>query len=390
VLDPTLKRVHPRCRNDTESNPPPQPEIELCVPMSNSFNTTPDRRQSPRTKLVETAYIGMGPENGGLVLDVSDGGLSFHAVAPVQPAETVHFLLSMRGQTRIEGSGEVVWTNEMRTVCGLRFTSLSGGAREYLNAWTNQSRTPADAVESAFSPDPSETPQAEVAPPSLERQSDANAEPLFAIPPADQVYGSESEGRSLLQEPVFYWIMFGILAAAITVTAFNYGVHVGRTQISSASQPAANPGPQKESPLLPPAAIPPSPVASDAFVNESKTNDTTATTSQRPGAEVHGAVASDQRAEQALEAGKSELAAALAYLNVENGQRDSSKAVPQLWAAIGKGNSDAEVILAGLYVKGEGVAKNCQQARVLLIAAAKSGNAGAKLKLNELKTHGCP
>ena len=48
-----------------------------------SFAVKPDRRHSPRTKLVEIAYIGMGPENGGLVLDVSDGGLSFHAVAPV-------------------------------------------------------------------------------------------------------------------------------------------------------------------------------------------------------------------------------------------------------------------------------------------------------------------
>src|SRR5271155_3600844 len=120
-----------------------------------------ERRQFPRTKLVEIAYLGMGPENGGLVLDVSDGGLSFHAVAPVQPAETIHFLLSLRGHSRIEGAGEVVWTNEMRTVCGLRFTSLSGGAREYLNDWTNQSRTPAAAREKVLSPAPPPTPQTE-------------------------------------------------------------------------------------------------------------------------------------------------------------------------------------------------------------------------------------
>src|ERR1700720_1314211 len=103
--------------------------------------TIPDRRQTPRTKLVEIAYIGMGPENGGLVLDVSDGGLSFHAVAPVQPAEKIKFLLSLRGHSRIEGAGEVVWTNPMGTVCGMKFTSLSVGALEYLNNWTNQSRT---------------------------------------------------------------------------------------------------------------------------------------------------------------------------------------------------------------------------------------------------------
>src|ERR1700682_3933196 len=107
--------------------------------------TTPDRRQTPRTKLVEIAYIGMGPENGGLVLDVSDGGLSFHAVAPVQPAETIRFLLSLRGHGRIQGAGEVVWTNELGTVCGLKFTSLSAGALEYLNNWTNQTHTASPA-----------------------------------------------------------------------------------------------------------------------------------------------------------------------------------------------------------------------------------------------------
>src|ERR1700739_1306215 len=92
--------------------------------------TQADRGEAPRTKLVEIAYIGMGPENGGLVLDVSDGGLSFHAVAPVRQDETIHFLLSLRGHSRIEGVGEVVWTNEMKKVCGLRFTSLAAGARE--------------------------------------------------------------------------------------------------------------------------------------------------------------------------------------------------------------------------------------------------------------------
>jgi TPR repeat protein len=61
-----------------------------------------------------------------------------------------------------------------------------------------------------------------------------------------------------------------------------------------------------------------------------------------------------------------------------------------LWAAVGNGNTTAEVILAGLYLNGEGVAKNCEQGRVLLMAATKNGNTEAKVKLNELNTNGCP
>jgi len=354
--------------------------------MSNFFDATPDRRQSPRTKLEEITYIGMGPENGGLVLDVSDGGLSFHSVAPVQPAETVHFLLSIKGQSRIEGAGEVVWADELRTVCGLRFTSLSSGAREYLNAWTSQTRTPVDAPEGALSPAPSAPSQLDLAPPSFANQAGVEAEPLFAIPPADKVYPSESAVKSPWREPLFHWIMFGILAVALTVASFRYGVHVGKSQVSSAAQSAVNHGAQEEPPSLPPASAPASSVANDAL---SASNATPVVPDAAPTA-ASGAATSNQHAEQALVAGKSELAAALASLNGQNGERNSSKVVQQLWAAVGNGNSAAEVVLAGLYLNGEGVAKNCEQGRILLMAATKNGNAEAKVKLNELNTNGCP
>jgi hypothetical protein len=385
-----LKQVHPDRRKETENDTQPPPEIKVCLTMSNFFDATPDRRRSPRTKLEEITYIGMGPENGGLVLDVSDGGLSFHSVAPVQPAETVHFLLSIKGQSRIEGAGEVVWADELRTVCGLRFTSLSSGAREYLNAWTSQSRTPVDAPESDLSPTPSAPSQLELAPPTFASQAGMEAEPLFAIPPADKVYPSESAVKSPWREPLFHWILFGILAVALTVASFRYGVHIGKSQVSSAAQSAAqsaaNQGPQKEPPSPPPPSAPASSVAIDAL---SASNATPIVPDAAPPA-ASGAATSNQHAEQALVAGKSELAAALASLNGPNGERNSSKVVQQLWAAVGNGNSAAEVILAGLYLNGEGVAKNCEQGRVLLMAATKNGNAEAKVKLNELDTNGCP
>jgi TPR repeat protein len=124
-------------------------------------------------------------------------------------------------------------------------------------------------------------------------------------------------------------------------------------------------------------------------VNTSKASSELEPSTQVQGAELPGAVATDMRADQSMEAGKVQLAAALAYLNAGNGPHDSSKAVKQLWAAVGNGNSDAEIILAGLYVRGDGVAKSCEQGRVLLQAAMKSGNAQAKMKLAELNAQGC-
>ena len=199
----------------------------------------------------------MGPENGGLVLDVSDGGLSFHSVAPVRPAETIHFLLSSRGQNRIEGAGEVVWTNEMRTVCGLRFTSLSSGAREYLNNWTNQSRMSAPAREEAESPASPATPLTEESLASLSRQSETGTEPLFAIPPAEELYLSEPNGKPRWAGQLLLWTVYALIGISFLGAAYLYGLHVGQSEIRLMARPAAEPT------ITVPSPVPASPVATE-------------------------------------------------------------------------------------------------------------------------------
>ena len=402
--------------------------------MPRFFETTSDRRQFPRTKLAEIAYIGMGPENGGLVLDVSDGGLSFHSVAPVQQSETIRFLLSLRGHSRIEGTGEVVWTDAMRTVCGLRFTSLSSGAREHLNNWTNQSRMPAAARGKPSSSAPSPGPQVENSPFAAASPATIPNRPLFAISPADLPYLSAPSGPSFLLEPRFLWAVMGLLGTVLVVVAFFVGVHVGKSQIASVARPLTPPAARSESPLRAPAsesapagaaefpaspatsapgappdvstaaaAIPsaeqqaPSATASapiaaasnpsSAAVGALESDATTANKLSRPGTGKHGASAPDPHTQQ--EIGNSELAAALADLNGNSGRRDAAKAVKELWQAVGNGSTDAAVILSDLYMSGDGVVKNCEQARILLTAATRSGNLQARIKLGELETNGC-
>ena len=53
------------------------------------------------------------------------------------------------------------------------------------------------------------------------------------------------------------------------------------------------------------------------------------------------------------------------------------------------GDSSAEVPLAELYLKGDGVPKNCEQAAVLLRTASKHGNVKALEKLKKLGKNGC-
>ena len=102
------------------------------LPMMNS-----ERRQNLRTKVEALAYINFEPNNGGIVLNVSEGGLGFHAVTPVQQTETLRFWFSAEGR-RVEATGELAWTDETRKAGGLRFGILPAEVHEQVRGWMDQ------------------------------------------------------------------------------------------------------------------------------------------------------------------------------------------------------------------------------------------------------------
>ena len=64
-----------------------------------------------------------------------------------------------------------------------------------------------------------------------------------------------------------------------------------------------------------------------------------------------------------------------------NNASDAAAEAAWLWKATAKGNPTAPVRLAGMYVKGEGVPRSCEQALVLLKTAAEKENAVARNQL---------
>ncbi len=70
-------------------------------------------------------------------------------------------------------------------------------------------------------------------------------------------------------------------------------------------------------------------------------------------------------------------------------QRDIQMAVALLWTGVRKGYVPAEVTLADLYARGDGVQRSCEQARVLLKAAVQKGSPEARRRLTQLKQEGC-
>ena len=88
--------------------------------------------------------------------------------------------------------------------------------------------------------------------------------------------------------------------------------------------------------------------------------------------------------------GSDELAVAQSYLKGRHGApRDSTEAVRWLWRSVAKQNATATLLLSDFYLRGDGVSKSCDQARLLLDAAARKGKAAAGERLRNLQAFGC-
>jgi TPR repeat protein len=97
------------------------------------------------------------------------------------------------------------------------------------------------------------------------------------------------------------------------------------------------------------------------------------------------ALASDTQTSAPAADGTQELMLGQRYLS----QHDTTLAAQWLWKAVSKQNGRAAMLLADLYAHGEGVPQSCDQARILLRAAARKGISGAGMRLQNLEVSGC-
>lgn len=87
--------------------------------------------------------------------------------------------------------------------------------------------------------------------------------------------------------------------------------------------------------------------------------------------------------------GDKELRTGRQYLTGDGVPKNSAEGAKWLWKAVAARNTTAEMALAELYARGEGVAKNCEQAKILLDSAAKRGVEAAGAQLKQWSDSGC-
>jgi hypothetical protein len=98
-----------------------------------------ERRLSIRKTPEQLAYISLPSNNGGIVLDVSEGGLRFRAIAPVDADGPIHFRFAIDSEEKIKAVGELAWRDKTGKSGGLRFTELPDEIRERIRLWAGQS-----------------------------------------------------------------------------------------------------------------------------------------------------------------------------------------------------------------------------------------------------------
>jgi PilZ domain len=400
-----------------------------------------NKRTIVRRRTQQLVYLELGRENGGVMLNLSEEGCGFQAITPVKCGES-RFGFQINGGRRIAGDAEIVWADESGVMGGLRFLNLPPEARKEIRSWLEETNAPmeygyasavsavaagaavgARTVRTNIAPDPPareaanvRIPQPEAPPPPQPAWSNQRTagypvleEPRYASPFTEAIVPYQDYPQ---RKSATVWRGLAVAATMVAVLALGimYQKDVGNSLIwlgetMSGKTKASTVAPSEKSSGSASAALP--------------TTGSEAATSSDPSDKNSGAVpdvtdptAADMKAAEDLAktapptrtqqtAGNGPNASKVTDRSVSVLERQNAAAakpepnwsetdsVEALWGAVQAGSVSAEVSLAERFARGAGVNKNCDQAKVLMKAAADKGNREARMRLYELESGGC-
>jgi len=371
-----------------------------------------ERRCVQRKTARGLSYIEFEAGSGALILDASEKGLGFraaHAIQQLGPSR-MWIWASPRPEERIEFTANVVWTDSSNKTGGLRFIETGADSGNQVRKWSWQPSVLEVSPQFQRFPGPANTaqklpevrretlhsPDLPCSPVTSRAKTEVNKVrpiglPTFSVLPS--LFASNLPGQSQDSQAseggIAYRLATGFLIGAFVVAVVVL-VDMFRPEVGSAlihlGEKIAGVGPQRQtSSALPSSA----PVPSHASPSTEAKPDV-------PQKEASGDSSRQPDSSREVKSQSPNLAIPrtkrvpdrLPYRRSPN-SADRRAEVPRLWSAIASGNSSAEVDLARLYLSGDGVPRNCEQAKVLLQAAAKGGSVEARQELKELQTTGC-
>jgi len=372
-----------------------------------------DRRCVQRKRPGGISYLEFEAGRGGIILDASEKGLGFRAADAVQQLgpSRIRIWISPRPEERIEITGNVVWTDSSNRTGGLRFIETGADSCNQIRQWLWQpgelevspqlqqfpwparsaEKLPEVRSETRHSPNLLRSPVALRAKTEVDEERPTGPSPISGLPsPLTSNSPGQSRDSQGSQQGLAYRLatgfLIGVLVWAGVVLFEMFRPEVGASLIHLGEK-ITGIGPQRQtsSPLPSSAPVPvhpsPSTEAGPAVLQKEASMDSTMppdsssqVTSQSPNLTIPRKKEGPDRS---------------AYPLSPNSAQDRSPEVTRLWSAVASGNASAEVDLARLYLRGDGVPQNCEQAKVLLSAAANGGSIEARQELKKLRTSDC-
>jgi putative methionine-R-sulfoxide reductase with GAF domain len=105
------------------------------------METSPERRRCLRHKVNAPAFASFDGVTGGMILDLSEQGMSMHTAAPLESHRRIQLHLSLpEPATYLDTEGYIAWADALGRA-GVRFSDLPEDARTRLNAWLTLNAT---------------------------------------------------------------------------------------------------------------------------------------------------------------------------------------------------------------------------------------------------------
>ena len=107
-------------------------------------------QRAPRFRVETLSYIDLGQSNGGMVIGISQCGLSFQGVQPLGTGEVLPVSFKLPGMHHsLKATARIAWLNDSGKGGGLRFVDMPEDCRSLLKAWLAQRTSPRGAEEGA-------------------------------------------------------------------------------------------------------------------------------------------------------------------------------------------------------------------------------------------------
>jgi len=93
-------------------------------------------RRSARQRVETLMYLDLGSENGGFPINISEDGMSFQGIRPLQVGQEIFIAFKLDGSNEsITTKAKIVWLTETRKAGALQYVDMTEDFRRRVTEW---------------------------------------------------------------------------------------------------------------------------------------------------------------------------------------------------------------------------------------------------------------